>query len=274
MATIWVLYRVTGGENKKPRPEWFSKALCAASINDAIAYARARELAVISVAFHDSSSGPLAADLQAQVARFDRQFSISGGSSSKSWRRLLGVVDASIPFADEDILYFVEDDHLHHVESLDFLATGAADYRFLYSRDSEFEPLSPVGWRNCVSGVTSFATTGHIYRADRFMLKLFSGAGAAWDNLTCRVLSGQAKSVLRSEQAVPATVAGDDGRLRHHPLMRKNFRRAWRFVGLGWALIQAPRTLQCAMPNLAAHCELRELPEGLDWENIAADVAV
>jgi hypothetical protein len=175
-------------------------------------------------------------------------------SSSGNSESLLAAVAVAMSYADDDVLYFVEDDYLHEVSALVKLKEVfnhiKPDYVTLYDHPDRYLPRNhphrdlPLHhyetywagthhWRTVESTCMTFATTLKTLRAD---LGLF---------LT-HVLPGQL------------------------PFDRLLFRR---LQGLGqFAASPHRRVLLGAIPSLATHCEALYLAPGVDWQTVISSV--
>jgi len=268
-----VVCRLSGGSNDKPRPEWFSKRLCVDSLLSA-----AEELRRANTVVELWLAVDVRSDIDAQAVRarygrhFDRILPIAGGSAAKSWRATLnlpGLVEGA------DLVYFVEDDHLHRPDALVRLVHGDAAYRFAYSSDEDLAPHRATvrdGWSTVGSGVTSFAVMTAVLRKDLRLHRCMSRSGRGWDEVTFRALGGGAPEALgsgiryvASPMADPAsrTMMGFIGGIRH------SLFRAFAILA-GQA---HKRVISGLTPPAATHAEPALLASGTDWAAVADAVA-
>ena len=269
MPLIHVMVRVVAHENRKNRPKWYSKELRLASLVDSVSTARRNGINARTIALLDSSGPSPYQDLDFALADFDEVRRIKGGSASRSWRAMLRVISRELKGLDDgDIVYFVEDDHLHTKEAITVLNGTEADYTFLYSTDVDSASANG-GWMRAHSGVSSFAVRASVLRKDFRRLYVFSYSRNAWDNLTCHALSRDLPAVYLFSQRIEDPL-DHEGRVT---LAAKfSYQLLWTLIALAW--VSKPRSLAACVPNQAAHAELQHLPLGRDWGQTAASIKI
>lgn len=264
-----VVCRLSGGSNNKVRPAWFDKSTCVDSLLVAAAeLRRVTDGAELWLAVDVMSDIDLEAVRAKYGRHFDRLLPIAGGSAAKSWRATLNLPGLA---EDADLVYFVEDDHLHRPDALVRLVDGDADYRFAYSSDADLAPHANTvsdGWSVVGSGVTSFAVTAPVLRKDIRLHKLMSHSGRGWDEVTFRALGGGAPEALGS--GVPYVAL---------PLSDRSSRSAKGLIGgarhsifRAFALCagrRKQRTIRALVPAAATHAEPALLASGTDWVGVA-----
>lgn len=266
---IRVFVRIVPGSNGKSRPDWFSKAACVSSVIDAAAFARERNIEITLTAVIDvARGGQLDSALASLIAKFDFVLPIWGGSSARSWRALLEALDHSLTADAEDVLYFVEDDHLHSVDSIVRLDQGSADYRLCYVLESEHGKMADIegGWATIAGGTSSFAVTARVFTKDRSRHRMMSRGGGAWDELSWRSIGGTSSPSGLAYVVWPFSKASPWRRKISHRTVRHAIFRA---IALALSA-QRHRTIKAMVPAGAAHVEPDMLPPGADWREISA----
>jgi hypothetical protein len=292
-APLHVYYRSYGGDNDKPRPGYYSKALALASL------LRAAEAVDPLPRITFLNDGAIAPELLTLMRRHGRVIQVDGGSNRASYR--LMITRAARENSVDGVLWFAEDDYLYRADALSAVTRAAeefahADYFTLYcpfaldpaaprrepavleARGTDGLPDAPeldgVRWFNGASTTSTFGVRSRVLREDASLLRLTPYAGAAWDETTCRTYMGQrpfTTDELREDLlAVP-------------PVPRKLVR------GLARTAISARshrcpehrRVLLGSDPELVSHMEIDVLDpdflssttsEAIDWEAEAAAV--
>ncbi|MFJ4158828.1 hypothetical protein [Microbacterium testaceum] len=201
------------------------------------------------------------------LRRADALLVVRGGTAAKSWRPVVRAVRSRIRPADDDLVYFVEDDHLHHPDALHLLAEGSADYRLLYALASEHGAIRHVrpGWAQVPGGTSSFAVTGKAFRADARRHLWMSCGGGAWDELSWRALGSHASPPDMAYLLAPFGRGSKWPRpwgLR--PIRHATFRLFSIVLARGRA-----RSIELRFPVLATHCESAMLTGEIDWSSLA-----
>ena len=151
---LHVLYRSYGGENDKRRPPYYSKRLSLISFLRALSGAPSLDVAFIN-------NGPVPADILELMQRTGAPLlQIDAPTSRASFRYAQRhVIDSD--WADDDVVFFCEDDYLHTPEALVaveraahalpdvayFLPYGSTRAHPLTSLE-HFEECTPKGWED------------------------------------------------------------------------------------------------------------------------------
>ncbi|MDN5750961.1 MAG: hypothetical protein L0H64_21045 [Pseudonocardia sp.] len=208
-----ILYRSHGGDNSKPRPEYYSKLLALAALLRAVADVEA----TVEVTF--LTDGPMPAETLQVMERFGRVVALRrGGSAARSYREMLDFDQANPGPADE-LVWLAEDDYLYRPDALCHLLAGAAaqpgvDYFTLYgSRALDPErsrvrpavrpdpaaqgsgvtfPVGDIHWYRAVSTTSTFGVRRRALTEDIRLLRHFPLTGGAWDSATFYGVQGYA----------------------------------------------------------------------------------
>jgi hypothetical protein len=205
-----VLHRSYGGDNTKPRPEYYSKLLALAALLRA---ADALDVAPELVFIND---GPMPDERLRVMERFGEVRSVRrGGSDTNSYREMLADENARTGQPD-DLIWLAEDDYLYVPDALRQLVIGAAatraDYFTLYGaraidaersgRTAVIRPepaaegtgqtveVGDVAWYRAASTTSTFGITRRALTEDVGLLRHFSLTGGAWDSATCKAIQG------------------------------------------------------------------------------------
>jgi hypothetical protein len=268
---VLVAMRVTSSANMKRRPDWFSKNACILSVLESAGALRSSGGDVRTIALFDSAGGPANAELAMLLTRFDTVIDMVGGSARRSWKAMFDILKREVPDDSFDVIYLVEDDHLHHPDALRALPGFHGDFGLLYCIDfvegGHVDVSDGFEWAEAISGVSSFAMSRATYVRSRRLLRTMSNTNHAWDEVTWRTVLGPhrftARYVLWSfSQASPWA-----------PWSPKAlWQFAWRFIGYVWSLLRRPSRLVGVRPSLATHSEVDVLSEGRDWASLARAV--
>ena len=260
-----VILRLTPSENRKNRPDWYSKETSLRSLLVAIEHARAAHIDVTLLAVIDISSGqslsPGTATLIEESA--DAVMPITGGTAGKSWRPVVRLVRDVVPFADDDLIYFIEDDYLHVPDALMTLVKGETEYRLLYAHERDHGKIDEPhnGWAHVPGGTSSFAVTGAAFRSDAPLHIFFSHGGGAWDELSWRALGSHATKPGVSYVTWPFTRASKwSRRWGLRPIRHAVFRA----LALAASCLRN-RSISVTVPFKATHAEADLLAAGEDW---------
>ena len=150
--------------HNKPRPIWFDREKIfdhlISTLDERVKY----------TAFHDSGNGEITDHFL--NGKDVNKISKKGGNDAQSFLNLLNYV-VEQNYADEDIIYFLEDDYLHKPGWVDVLLEGfeyiGADYYTLYDHPNKYYPemwdklpsyllaTPTVHWRTTVSTTNTYA---------------------------------------------------------------------------------------------------------------------
>lgn len=287
--TTHLIYRSYGGENSKSRPGWFSKLLCAAS------FARAAEQADVRV--HWLDDGPVPADRMRLFEEFGDVQTIAGGpvGMRRSYVTALRLAIES-DWADDDLVYFCEDDYLHTPDAVQALKAvetrPEVSYVALYGATPEYAnpkeyPTGyhyPEGWPtrpdievdgfrlvHVVSTASTFGARLGALRADYpiFRQAMLPFRNRYLDHETCVIYQGQRPYSPIEHLTGPPN--------DFEPTVRGVARAAF-LVPFRVALTLRsqrnaadPHLLYAAAPNLGCHAELGVMNPGRDWDALAVD---
>jgi hypothetical protein len=293
--TLRAVYRSYGGDNRKDRPQGYSKLLCLQS------FVRALDGVDADVVF--LNDGPVPDELLALMRSCGRVEQLEGSGMRASYWGALQLAVSTPGWHDDDVVWFSEDDYLYRPDALRALAraaraeqTAGADYFALYGstpgrsvlRPEEPELPDPRGWdpgqpvlvgeqvwTRLRSTASTFGGRVGALRQDLgiFRLCMWPHRTMLRDHDTCLALQGfsqhSAADLLRP--VVQPVLGGGRG-------LRGAVRQAVLLPFLVATALRAKRrpsrrrTFLAAAPNLATHMEDGRLAPGTDWSRVAEDV--
>lgn len=273
---LHVIYRTTGGENTKPRPEGYSKAGALRSFCASLDRVANRGDVVFVV------DGPIGADDREQLNAIGEVVGLPGVGNAGSYRHVLRLVHER-EWADDDLVYVAEDDYLYLPDALPRVVSAAArihraafftpyDHPDYYNHPSAVRfdrhhrrdrwDVDGIEWRAVRSTTMTFgARVGALRRATWFHVLGSRGnyphdfdiwsASQTW-LYRGRIARSLAYRRARTPVAGPSLSLGDGVR----------------------ALFADPRRTLLVAPRapLAAHMETDLMPAGVDWTAVAAGV--
>jgi hypothetical protein len=282
--------RSYGGENMKDRPDYYSKMTCLASL---VRAAAAVDPAPALIFVND---GPMPADRLSMMHAAGEVVRLEAGSNRSSYRTAIALA-ARRDWADEDLVWFAEDDYLYRPSAFASLMAAAAapsmadaDYFSLYGgsafdtstgrlharprpqRGAAGDPsavvVGDVRWYRGMSTTSSFGVRRRALVADARLLRLMPFTGGAWDRTSC--LTAQGLRPFTREELIEDLLP-----FRRQPVSgwpRALTRGTVRLTLSTRALRRAShrRVMRAADPDLAGHLELDQLSPGTDWEQLAA----
>jgi hypothetical protein len=281
---LHVIYRSTSGENRKPRPEYYSKLECLYSL------LRAREACPDAGDLVFVNDGRLPADRLEPMLAAGEVHAYEGMGMRRSYVRALREADRA-DWAGDDLVFLVEDDYLHRPEALLALASAArelpgADYLGTYGtlagaeRDYralegdmrrprlKAEPPRDAGgtrWLRGLSTTFTFAARVRTLRRDRPLHAVTPRLGGAFDHALGLAYQGRlpyrARDLTAAREGVPRS-------RRHKPFA---LRMAVSAAAVGYRV--RPRTLLIADPALSAHVETGYMPPGTEWRAVGEAAA-
>jgi hypothetical protein len=269
---VVVAMRVTSSANMKHRPEWFSKNACILSVIESADLLRSTGGEVRTIALFDSAGGPADPELTDLLTRFDTVTEMVGGSARRSWKAMFDILKRDVADDSFDVIYLVEDDHLHHPDAITALAGFHGDFGLLYCIDyvdgGVVEFSDGFEWAEAISGVSSFAASRATYLRSRRLLRAMSNTNHAWDEVTWRAVLGphrfSAKYVLWSFSKASPWAPWKPQAI---------WQFVWRLIGYVWSLLRKPSRLASVRPSLATHAEVDLLSAGRDWASVAKGVS-
>lgn len=198
-----IYYRTHAGENKAPRPSWYSKPLCLSSIVRAIEYAK-NDFRIKFVLLHD---GLLSENLGWTLAIQHTIAKIEGDivemQKTNNSRSFLQAFHKALELNDEEIVFFAEDDYLWLEASIRAMAFALlqlpAHYVTGYDHPVRYQPDYPLGadwphwdnniyitgdrhWRTQESTCMTFAAKVSTLREDLKYFEKYSDNGKGYPN--------------------------------------------------------------------------------------------
>jgi hypothetical protein len=275
---LHAIYRSTAKVNRKPRPEGFSKLRSLESFLSA--WPPDGDLIFLN-------DGPVPTDQHGLMEAAGRvTVRPAHDAMSAYWAALELALEQ--PWADDDLVYFGEDDYLYRPETFTALMAAAealphvdhfAPYATIGHTMPNGEPLheglkrpnlrgetlaevAGVEWHHATSHTVSFAIRVRALRADRALHRLVLKASGAWDHTMCLACQGIVPYTPR-ELLEPLTAKTGASPARRGKIV------LWRVVlsalalrrrATGAHVIAAPR------PALASHMEVGLMA---DWGELA-----
>ena len=288
-----LVYRSYGGENLKNRPTWYSKRLSLVSFLRAAQHARAAGVEVDCVFVND---GPVSDEVLDLMRPAGRVLELPGVGLRGSYLFALHLPER-MGWAADDVVWFSEDDYLYRADAFLHLARAGdampdVSYFALYGtphseRRPETQQRRPRGWSDgfdrfvdgrrwsrLLSIASTFGGRAGAITADIPVFKfcMMPHRNMLRDHDTCVVVQGfephgyaeqLRKLALLGEGSVKERVR--DGVIAPF-LIATNLRSHRRAANR--------RMFMTTVPNLAVHAEDGQLPAGVDWAGLAADVQV
>ena len=279
---LHAIYRSVGVENRKPRPPGYSKPTCLRS------FLRARAACPNSGELLFLNDGPIPPDLVAAMQRAGEIVARAGLELHGSY---WAAVDLALErdWADDDLVYFAEDDYLYRRQAFAWLWEAAdrlpadtylAPYGTVGDRMPNGEPLHPrlrlpespadrltetdgIAWHRGLSHTSSFAVRVGVLRADRALHRVAPRCSGAWDHALALAYQGRPPYAPR-EHAEPLR-DGAASRSRRAKLV------VWRGALATFAVAQRRRRrlLAAPRPALTTHMEAGLMALGTDWDDEA-----
>lgn len=286
---LHLIYRSCAHENRKPRPEFYSKATALRSCLHAL------DASPWQARITFLNDGLLPDGLLALMRGRGEIVTDRFGSARRSYWGALRMALQGAPEAD--LVWLAEDDYLYLPDAFTVLHRAVqrlpdVDYFALYGGESGAEALPAIVAQSAVvdglgrrltddpatgewfalgSTTSTFGARPAALQADRLIHRLGPLSGGAWDNAIMMTLAGRAPfhwSRLLSGLAEPSLP------LRTR-LARSTVKGPMRLAMNLLAGVRASRrrTLAVRIPNLATHLELPPLlAPGHDWAEVAARV--
>jgi hypothetical protein len=283
-----LVYRSYGGENWKNRPAFYTKRLALLS------FVRAVEAAGSEVEVLFLNDGPVPGEILAIQRPVGQVVELPRVGMRSSYVQGLRA-PATFGWADDDLVWFSEDDYLYQANAFTQLVAAAkalpeADYFALYGfvygqlPDAKM-PVRPRGWRQTVAGTvdgvrwvrilstaSSFGGRAGAIKADFgiFRFCMVPHKTMYRDHDTCVVVQGYQphpypdllRSVVSLAGRSPVRWARDASLL---PFLVATNLRAHRKLA-------NRRLFVAAVPNLVTHLEADKLAPGTRWDEVAAEV--
>ncbi len=246
---LHIFYRYCGRENSKPRPAFYSKALCLKSC--LLAFLR-----IVDARFTFISDGPISSDVTSLIDGLTTIIKLPGVGEAQSF---IFALQEAARCESSDHVYFVEDDYLHCTDALMKIVECSrnipSDYITLFDDPLRYKLTDDVPPDLPVVDPAFVVSSSHHWRRIESTTLTFCG----------RV----------------RTIQEDLEIFSTHVLRRSEDKRyiadreCWRHLqGLGnYASSGKLRTLISAIPSLATHCELTALSPTINWNKLATEIA-
>ena len=212
----------TERRGQKPRPAWFDKGVALATVQAEVA---PEDLVVV----YDCAAPSDLPAYATRAAQGGARVVVAPSGSDRLCMRAATHVALTSDLADDDIVYFVEDDYVHRPGwrrvLLEAFEHGVADYITLYDHPDKYP-----------TAATSIRLTPSCH---------WRAAASTTNTWACRV------TTLKRDLAIHKHFLGLPG---HHVDHEK-------FVALG----AASATLATALPGWSTHCHEPLLSPAIDW---------
>ena len=286
-----LVYRSYGGENWKNRPSYYSKRMALLSFIRAAEAVAATGFGIDVIFVNDGPVPDPIQELQRGIGRIVELPQVGLRGSYVFGLRTPEILG----WADDDLVWFSEDDYLYQAHALTNLVAAAAAmpaadyfalYGFVYGQlpDSQMPPR-PRGWQPAVAGTvegvrwerilsttSSFGGRAGALKADYgiFRFCMVPHKNMFRDHDTCVVVQGfephrystLARSVVSPAGRSAKEWVRDTSLL---PFLVATNLRAHRKLA-------NRRLFVAAVPNLATHLESDKLAPGTAWDEVAAGV--
>jgi hypothetical protein len=276
---LHAIYRSVGAENATPRPPGYAKLTCLYS------FLRARDACPAPGELLFLNDGPIP---PAQVATMRSAGEIVHTEALELHLSYWRAIDLAIArgWADDDIVYFGEDDYLYRREVFtgirdaaerlppsSYLApyatighempNGEPLYAGLRRPSLPSAPLTEAGgaiWHRALSHTSSFAVRVGALRADRALHLIGPRVGGVWDHALALAYQGRlpyGPHALVEPLREPGT-----------PFSRRVKTLIWRLAMSARAVAARRRghLLAAPRPALATHMEAAMMAPGTDWD--------
>jgi hypothetical protein len=288
---LHIIYRSYGGENKKRRPDYYSKLLALTSLIRAVERLEKKHVEIIYL-----NDGPIASDCLRVMER-------TGEILARSGMRLRGSMQAALAlpversWSPDDLVWLAEDDYLYVPTALSAMVEAAeicpnASYFGLYAQIgaklpsgnsleenrvpkewTDSEPILVQGhpWYRALSTTSTFGVRVKALVEDQRMMHIAMMSGGAWDHSICLMYQGYnpySTSVLnewlfaasgKKDFLYRAAVAAARVGLNGYHAARSIAGRANK------------RVLISPDPALITHLETVHLATGTDWHLVATE---
>lgn len=253
---VSVLYRTYSGENKAPRPKWYSKELCLKSI--LISFNLLRQQ--VSTKFHLIFDGKL--NPQDEWSKTIKRLVEPLGKITE--KPYYGNIDSTINtiylasnYPDNHIVIIAEDDYLWLAPSLIGLYHSLTElpihYSTPYDHPVRYQPDYPLGadyphWHN-----TIYITSDRHWRTQES---------------TCMTFASTPRTIREDMKYFEKYKDNKKGKPEDRELFRE-------IQGLGnyrYKYPNSPRVLVGPIPSLATHVHLPWLAPLVDWEKSAKEI--
>jgi hypothetical protein len=288
---LHIICRSYGGENKKGRPDYYSKHLALSSLVRAFRALKSSHAELIFL-----NDGPIPPDRLRLMEQSGEVLARSNLGLRGSMRSALAL-PVERKWHRDDIVWLAEDDYLYLPEAFAGLMSAVesfpdAAYFGLYAqigsrqpnpdapgeervpkawKDSDQVLVENHPWRRALSTTSTFGARVNALVQDQRMMRMVMLSGGAWDHTTCLIYQGyrpyplssllspfrDVRSVQDLVRTIGAAVAR--GSLNCYPTLR----------ALGGV---SKRQLIAPDPALITHLETAYLACGTDWTIFAKDM--
>ncbi|HKU38198.1 MAG TPA: hypothetical protein VJR89_08625 [Polyangiales bacterium] len=284
------MYRSYGGENKKGRPFYYSKLVALLSLVRAVGELDSGSFELVFL-----NDGPIPQDRLRVMQRSGEVVARERLGMRGSMRAALSLPEER-GWADDDVVWFAEDDYLYKPEALRGLAGAAAafpdaQYFALYAligdrlpnggvqpadypvpaswRASEARDVAGHNWTRALSTTSTFGARVKPLREDRTMMFLTMWSGGGWDHTTCLLYQGYRPFTWRA-LTLPMRQPSLTRRVRGAVISGiRTGMNAWQLARAAGGYER--RMLVAPDPALATHLETELLALGTDWAKVAED---
>lgn len=245
---LHVFYRACALENQRPRPSFYSKALCLRSCLQAFTLLSEARFVLI----HD---GPIRHDLRVLAEPCGEIVELPSVGEAQSF---IFALQEAAKCASGDLIYFVEDDYIHLREALlklvECYKEVPCEYITLFDDPLRYKLSDDVPPDLPLPQDTLYVSTTHHWRTIESTTLTFAGKA--------RIIKEDAE--IFSQHVLR----------RAHDKRYIADRESWRQLqGLGSFSATSPkRKLVGAIPSLAAHCEVTALSPTIDWNRLAEEI--
>jgi hypothetical protein len=174
-----IIYRLSEGNGRKPRPPWFNKEACLRNFLRVFGGVRCRATVALDGVKRPFQDMVVTAATELRWLQ-DRLDIVALGNRGNSGSFLWALDKACKEAADDEIVYLVEDDYVHRAGAPEVLEDGMKlgfDYVTGYDHPDKYLPEGTpttllyrggkAHWRLTPSTTMTFAATGRTLREDR-----------------------------------------------------------------------------------------------------------
>jgi hypothetical protein len=287
VAVIHIVYRSYGGENKKGRPNYYTKLIALLSTIRAFQTLETGSAELIFL-----NDGPIPADRLNAMKCVGEIIQRSNLGLEGSMKAALAL-PASRGWKDDELVWFAEDDYLYLPHAFADLLRAAelfpqAAYFGLYAqigdrlpngtitdervpknwKDSQVTMVNGHPWRRALSTTSTFGARVRPLNEDRQLMKAAMASGGAFDHTICLMYQGFTPYSLFALTDPVRSARNAKDWLRRVAISAVR-------VGLNaYHLTQglvggSARILVASEPALSTHLEIPFLAAGNDWESVA-----
>jgi hypothetical protein len=282
---LHVVYRSYGGENRKGRPDYYSKRLALLSFVRSVQQLKPGAAEVIFL-----NDGPIPED---RLRVMEKSGEVLGRSKLGPRGSMRAALEIPIfrAWPHDHVVWFAEDDYLYQPRALNDLIAAAdaypdASYFALYAAigarlpngdrfddrvpskwsGPEIKQVNGHPWHRALSTTSTFGARVKPLLEDQMLMRLAIASRGGWDHTTCLMYQGY----------TPYPLATLTDWFSNKP---KNwaYRAGIVSARIGLNCYQAVRTLRrperklvAPDPALITHMEVPFVAQGTDWQSVAA----